>query len=86
MAPQKMDFSRMMTDFRKRFLLTQERIAEIFGLKNSQVISQWETGHHEPMKLIKKIVMTLMILPKSEAEKFLMIMDRDNMVERQRNR
>ncbi len=64
-----------MIEFRKRFGFSQARAAEVFGIRNRLLISQWETGRSQPKETIRRIVKTLMALPSAQAQDFLGLMD-----------
>jgi transcriptional regulator with XRE-family HTH domain len=62
-------------ELRKRFGLSQDRMAELLGIKNCQLISQWETGRGEPRQSMRLLVNAILRLSGEDANAFFCAID-----------
>jgi DNA-binding transcriptional regulator YiaG len=48
--------------------MTQEEVAEVFGLAGRNAVSRWETGRRNPNETARRLLRLLNEVPKSEAK------------------
>jgi DNA-binding transcriptional regulator YiaG len=65
-----------MLELRKLLNLPQSDVAHYLGVRNKQLISQWEIGFRNPPESMRRLVRVLNGMSPNKAKKFLIQMER----------
>lgn len=61
---------------RKRLDLSQDQLSRAFGVANRNIIYRWENEIRKPVEVIRRLACLLNDLPKHEAEKFILKLEK----------
>ncbi len=69
--PHAEDLGKLVSQFRRRFGLSQTMAAEFLGIKNALTISHWETGVRNPSGTVELLLHVIMKMNEADAEDLL---------------